>query len=107
MLFQDVVDDPELSEFVESVALDGIGWAEVYGTKGFPTKLKTIAELVKVKSLFTSVHIKSGFGGKLGHDENRLCANTALPLTTREKSYIRAKIVREFNHDGDKINCTL
>ena len=38
-------EDVELANFIRTVALDGIGWAGM-GTKGFPTNLRTIEELV-------------------------------------------------------------
>jgi len=43
---QDITNDPELQEFIRTVAEDGIGWAGIYGTKGFPTELNTFSELV-------------------------------------------------------------
>ena len=39
------MEDPELTEFIRSVAVEGIGW-DGNGTKGFPTELNTIDELV-------------------------------------------------------------
>ena len=49
---QDVTEDMELQEFIRSVAEDGIEWAGIYGTKGFPTRLKTFGELVIIISYF-------------------------------------------------------
>ena len=54
ILFQDIINDPELQEFIRTVAEDGIGWAGIYGTKGFPTTLKTRPELVNKLQIDTS-----------------------------------------------------